>query len=170
MTTRTGGVASLLVLSLALLASCGGDEGAMHATLTDDACTYDGSTTTQSGRFSIEIENATFRFGSFGVVALYEGEAVDEIALVQERVASRRLLRERARSDVPPPYGRWIAGADVEPTTRTFLPVDAGAGRYAVVCYVHRNADERLSSSEIAPPERAHVATQLQVTGTSVYP
>ena len=154
----------------ALLVSCGGESGAMHATLTDDACTFEGSTTAQDGRLSIEVENTTFRFGSFGVVALYDGESVDDIALVRERVESRRLLRNRARSDVPPPFGRWIAGADVEPTTRTFLPVDADAGRYAVVCYVHRNSDDRRRTGEIARPERAYVAGQIEVAGTPTYP
>jgi hypothetical protein len=112
----------------------------------------------------IEIENRTFRFGSFGVLVLWPGESVDDVALVRERIASRRLLRSRSRSDVPPPFGRWIAGADVEPTTRTYLPIDADAGRYAVVCYVHRNADDRLSASQIAAPERAYVAAQIEVT------
>lgn len=162
-------MAPLLAVTV-LLVSCGGESGTMHATLTDDACTFEGSTTADAGRLSIEVENTTFRFGSFGVVALYTGESVDDIALVRERVESRRLLRNRARSDVPPPFGRWIAGADVEPTTRTFLPVDADAGRYAVVCYVHRNADDRRSTGEIARPERAFVAGQIEVAGTPTSP
>ena len=85
-------------------------------------------------------------------------------------MASRRVLRNRARSDVPPPFGRWIAAADVEPTTRTFLPVDADAGRYALVCYVHRNADDRRSTTEIAPPERANVAAQIEETRMATDP
>jgi hypothetical protein len=158
-------MASLSAMT-AVFTSCGGESGALHATLTDEGCSYEGTRTPEGGRLEIEVENTTFRFGSFGVVALYDGESVDDIALVEERIASRRLQRSRARSDVPPPFGRWVAGADVEPTTRTFLPVDADAGRYAVVCYVHRNADDRLSASEIAAPERAFVAAQLEVTGT----
>jgi hypothetical protein len=152
-----------------LLVSCGGESGAMHATLTDDDCTFEG-TRTAHGRLSIEVENTTFRFGSFGVIALYPGEFVDDIALARERVESRRLLRNRARSDIPPPLGRWIAGADVEPTTRTFLPVDADPGRYVVVCYVHRNADDRRSTGEIASPERAYVAGLIEVAGTPTSP
>ncbi len=162
-------MAPLLFVS-ALLVSCGGESGAMHATLTDDDCLYEGSTTADAGRLSIEVENTTFRFGSFGVVTLYDGESVDDIALVRERVESRRLQRNRARSDVPPPFGRWIAGADVEPTTRTFLPVDADAGRYVVVCYVHPNADDRRSTSEIARPERAFVAGQIEVADAPTSP
>ena len=169
MTKRTRALAPLLAVT-ALLVSCGGESGAMHATLTDDDCTFEASTTAQAGRLSIEVENTTFRFGSFGVVALYAGESVDDIALARERVESRRLLRNRARSDVPPPFGRWIAGADVEPTTRTFLPVDVKAGRYAVVCYVHRNADDRRSTGEIAGPERAYVAGLIEVAGTPTSP
>lgn len=170
MTARTVGVTSILVLVVALLVSCGGESGAMHATLTDEECTYDGSTAPQSGRLSIEIENRTLRFGSFGIVTLWPGETADDVALVEERIASRRLLRNRARSDVPPPLGRWVAGADVEPTTRTVLPVDVDPGRYLVLCYLHRNADERVRASEIAPPERAHVAAQIEVTGAPSYP
>ena len=164
MTKRTLALAPLLALT-ALVVSCGGETGALHATMTDDECTFEGSTSAQAGRLSIEVEKTTFRFGSFGVVALYTGESVDDIALVRERIESRRLLRNRARSDVPPPFGRWIAGADVEPTTRTFLPVDADAGRYAVVCYLHRNADDRLRTGEIARPERAFVAGEIAVAG-----
>jgi hypothetical protein len=169
-TTRTGGVTSILVLVMAFLASCGGDSGAMQATLTDENCTYGGSTALQSGRLAIEIENQTLRFGSFGIVTLWPGETADDLALVEERIASRRLLRNRALSDVPPPLGRWIAGADVEPTTRTVLPVDVDPGRYLVLCYLHPNADERLRASEIAPPERAYVAAQIEVTGAPSYP
>ena len=169
MTKRTRAAAPLLAVA-ALLVSCGGESGALHATLTDDDCTLEGSTTAEPGRLSIEVENTTFRFGSFGVVALYAGESVDDIELVRERVESRRLQRDRARSDVPPPFGRWIAGADVEPTTRTFLPVDADAGRYAVVCYVHRNSDDRRRTGEIARPERAYVAGQIEVAGTPTLP
>ncbi|HKX47182.1 MAG TPA: hypothetical protein VJM06_00825 [Gaiellaceae bacterium] len=165
MTKRTRALAPLLAVT-ALLVSCGGESGALHATLTDDDCIFEGTTTARAGRLSIEVENTTFRFGSFGVVALYDGESIDDIELVRERVESRRLLRNRARSDVPPPFGRWVAGADVEPTTRTFLPVDADAGRYAIVCYVHRNADDRRRTGEIARPERAFVAGQIEVAGT----
>jgi hypothetical protein len=168
-TKRTRALAPFLAVT-ALLVSCGGESGAMHATLTDDECTFEGTTTAGAGRLSIEVENTTFRFGSFGVVALYAGESVDDIALVRERVESRRLLRNRARSDVPPPFGRWFAGADVEPTTRTFLPVDADPGRYAVVCYIHRNADDRRRTGEISLPERAFVAGQIAVTSRTSGP
>ena len=167
MTKRTRALAPLLAVT-ALLVSCGGESGALHATLTDDGCTFESTTTARAGRLSIEVENTTFRFGSFGIVALYAGESVDDIALVRERVESRRLLRNRARSDVPPPFGRWIAGADVEPTTRTFLPVDADPGRYVVVCYLHRNADERRRTGEIARPERAFVAGEIAVAGSLI--
>jgi hypothetical protein len=156
-TKRTRALAPFLAVT-ALLVSCGGESGAMHATLTDDECTFEGTTTAGAGRLSIEVENTTLRFGSFGV------------ALARERVESRRLLRNRARSDVPPPFGRWFAGADVEPTTRTFLPVDADPGRYAVVCYIHRNADDRRRTGEISLPERAFVAGQIAVTSRTSGP
>ncbi|MGH3129058.1 MAG: hypothetical protein ACRDPX_14145, partial [Gaiellaceae bacterium] len=66
MTKRTRALASLVAVP-ALLVSCGGESRAVHATLTDDNCVYEGSTTADAGRLSIEVENTTFRFGSFGV-------------------------------------------------------------------------------------------------------
>lgn len=142
----------------------------MHTTLADGECTYDGRTVAPASRFSIEVENETLRFASFGLVALYDGESVDDIALAGERVTSRRLQRSRARADVPPPFGRWVVGADVEPTTRTTLPVDADLGRYVIVCYVHRNTDDRRSTDDVPPPERAYVAAQIEVTGAQTHP
>ena len=63
-----------------------------------------------------------------------------------------------------------VAGADVEPSSSTSLPVDTSAGRYVVVCYVHSNSEKQLTSDEIPRPERAYTATQLDVTGTPSYP
>jgi hypothetical protein len=168
--TRRALAALPAVLAATTLASCGGAGGSLRATLGDAACTLDGDTTAQAGRFSIEIENETLRFASFGLVELFGDTTVADIELFHERVTSRQLLRSRSRSDVPPPYGSWVAGADVEPSARTSLPVDTDAGRYAVLCYVHRNTDERRASDEILPPERAFVAGQLEVTGVPTYP
>jgi hypothetical protein len=142
----------------------------MRAALTDRDCTYEGNTTPSSGRFSIELENRTLRFASFGLVTLFEGESIEDIDPLAERISSRQLARSRARSDVPPPFGRWIAGADVEPSASTVLPVDAPVGRYVVVCYLHSNSEERLSADDIPRPERAYTAAQLDVTGTRSYP
>lgn len=138
----------------------------MRAALTDRSCTYEGDTTPSTGSFSIELENRTLRFASFGLVTLFEGESIENIDPSAERVSSRQLARSRARSDVPPPFGRWIVGADVEPSASTVLPVDAPAGRYVVVCYLHSNSEERLSADESPRPERAYTAAQLDVTGT----
>jgi hypothetical protein len=169
-TNRTRAAAAVLLISVSFLVSCGGDGGPMHATLTDDGCTFEGDTTADAGRFAIEVENRTRRFASFGVIALLGDQALDESALARERVTSRLLLRSRARSDSPPPYGRWIGGADVEPSATTSLPVDTAAGRYAVACFVHSNSEERLRASEIPPPERSYVAAQFEVTGLPTYP
>ena len=142
----------------------------MQATLTDDDCTYRGDTVATTERFSIELENRTLRFASFGLVALFEGESIEDIDPVVERMSSRQLARSRARSDVPPPFGRWVAGADIEPSSSTSLPVDTSAGRYVVVCYLHSNSEERLSADDIPRPERAYTAAQLTVAGTASYP
>ncbi len=104
----------------------------MRATLTDRDCTYEGDTTPSTESFAIELENRTLRFASFGLVTLFEGESVEDIDPVAERMSSRQLARSRAGSDVPPPFGRWIVGAEVEPSASTVLPVDAPVGRYVV--------------------------------------
>jgi len=166
----TRSLATLLAtVPTSILASCGGDDGALHATLTDSDCTFRGDTTPAAGRFSIELENQTLRFASFGLLALAEGVTVADVELLEERVKARRLGRSRAVPDVPPPFDGWVVGADVEPASRTRLPVDTSAGTYVVVCFVHPNADERRSSEETPRPERAHTAAWLEVTGTPFY-
>jgi hypothetical protein len=94
---------------------------------------------------------------------------MEDIELFHERITARRLQRSRALADVPPPFEGWVVGAEVEPMTRTSLPVDASAGRYVVLCYVHPNSDERRSADEVQPPEQAYAAAQLEVTGTPSY-
>ena len=170
MTRGTCGCLTLLGLVVSLSIACGGDDGAQRATLTDDGCTFAGRSTAEAGRFEIEVENRTLRFVSFGLIALAAGQTVDDLELAFERISSRELTRSRLRSDSPPPYGRWIVGADVEPSAAATLPVDTAAGRYAVACFVHSNSDERLRASEFPPPERTYVAAQLEVTGTPAYP
>ena len=53
----------------------------MRATLTDDDCTYRGDTTAVAGSFSIEVENRTLRFASFGLVKLDDTETIKDIEL-----------------------------------------------------------------------------------------
>jgi len=167
--TRAG--ATLLALiAVSALASCGGSDGSMQATLTDRDCTYEGDTTPSTGSFSIELENRTLRFASFGLVTLFEGESVEDIDPLAERMSSRQLARSRARSDVPPPFGRWVVGADVEPSSSTSLPIDTSTGRYVVVCYLHSNSEEQLSTDDIPRPARAYTVAQLDVTGARSYP
>jgi len=141
----------------------------MQATLTDDDCTYRGATTAAAGRFSIEVENRTLRFASFGLVALGDTATIEDVDLFHERLTARRLSRSRTVSDVPPPLQSWVAGTDVEPSSSTSLPVDTSAGRYVIVCYVHSNSEEQLTADDIPRPERAFTAAQLDVTGTPSY-
>ena len=138
----------------------------MRAELTDRGCTYEGDTAPSTRSLSIQLENRTLRFASFGLVTIFEGESVEDIDPVAERMSSRQLARSRARSDVPPPYGRWVVGAEVEPSASAVLPVDVPVGRYVVLCFVHSNVDALLTSDEIPRPERSYIAAQLEVTGT----
>ena len=142
----------------------------MQATLTDDDCTYRGDTTAAAGRFSIEVENRTFRFAAFGLISLGTTATIEDVDLFHQRLTARRLARSRAVPDVPPPFGGWVAGAEVEPSSSTSLPVDISAGRYVVACYVHSNSEEQLTSDAIPRPERAFTAAQLDVSGTPSYP
>ena len=170
MTRGTCGRLALLGLVASFSIACGAEDGAPRATLTDDGCTFAGRTTAEAGRFAIEVENQTRRFASFGVISLEDGQVLDEAALARQRVASRLLTRSRARSDSPPPYGSWIGGADLEPNASASLPVDTRAGRYAVACFLHANADERRTADEIPPPDHSYVAVEFEVTGTPAYP
>ena len=85
-------------------------------------------------------------------------------------MSARRLARSRTVADVPPPLQSWVAGADVEPSSSTSLPVDASVGRYVVLCFIHSNAEALLGTDEFPRPERAYSAAQLDVTGTPSYP
>ncbi|HYI74760.1 MAG TPA: hypothetical protein VEW90_05750 [Gaiellaceae bacterium] len=161
---------ALLGLVASFSTSCGAEAGAPRATLSDDGCTFAGRSTADAGRFEIEVENQTRFFASFGLIALGDDQALDEADLAHQRVTSRLLLRSRARTDSPPPYGSWIAGADVEPDASASLPVDTNAGRYAVACFVHARSDERRRADEIPPPDRSYVAAELRVMGTPAYP
>jgi hypothetical protein len=161
--------ALLALIAVSTLASCGGS-GPMQATLTDDDCTYRGDTTAAAGRFSIEVENRTFRFASFGLVALADTATIEDVDLFHERLTARRLARSRTVPDVPPPLQSWVVGTDVEPSSSTSLPVDTSAGRYVIVCYLHSNSEERLTTDGFPRPERAYTAAQLDVTGTPSYP
>ncbi len=69
----------------------------MRATLTDRSCAYEGETTPSTGSFTIELENRTLRFASFGLVTLFEGESVEDIDPVAERMSSRRARPEPGR-------------------------------------------------------------------------
>jgi len=139
----------------------------MRATLTDDGCTYEGDVTSAAGRFTIEVENETFQFAAFLLAALNEGSAFDDIEPFLEN--PRQYERSRALADLTPPY-ETVGGAEVEPKSSTFLPVDVPAGRYVVLCVVHRSSDERRSADDVVPPERVQAAAQLDVTGSPSYP
>jgi hypothetical protein len=170
LTSITRAAVGLALLTTTLvLAACGGEgDGDMRATLTDDGCTYEGDVTSAAGRFTIEVENETFQFAAFLLAALNEGSAFDDIEPFLERTRGSTSGVERWPT-LTPPY-ETVGGAEVEPKSSTFLPVDVPAGRYVVLCVVHRSSDERRSADDVVPPERVQAAAQLDVTGSPSYP
>jgi hypothetical protein len=144
-----------LAVATVLPVGCGGEDGSkMHATLTDDDCTYEGNTTHAAGMFSIEIENQTADSGSFGYARLGDGFVFEDIEpLLDERV-QLEAQGETPRDHLPPWLRGVLRSAIVDGGASTFLPVDVTPGTYALVCW---DIDQGK--------ERAEVATRLDVTG-----
>ena len=145
---------ALLTAAVSLVpVACGRDEAAMHATLTNDACTYEGDTSPTAGMFTIEVENQTESSGSFVLVSLAEGSTVDDLQPSLEQYP-RQFEREREFTLPEPPDYIFLARSDVEAGASSALPADVPAGTYAVVCFVD---DDR-------PTEQVYIAEQLDVT------
>lgn len=145
-------VAAPAVLGAVLaLAACGGeDEKPMRATLTDEGCTYEGDTAPPAGMFTIEVENQTEYFGAFAIASLAENATVEDLKpfLVQ----ARKTFEETGNlPDVPAYYEQLVRGA-ARAGESTFLPVDVGPGRYALMCFV-----------DDLPRWQAYAAAQLDV-------
>ena len=143
----------LLVGTLLLVVGCGGgDEDSMRATLTDEGCTYQGTSTPESGVFTVAVDNQTDRFANF---ALGEYIAGPERGAVAGIVSPP--LPKRRSSDVA--YIRLIAHTEVEPHAASELPSNQEpAGKYVVACVIHGVVGEDQNSIE-----GAYIATLLRV-------
>jgi hypothetical protein len=149
-----------------LLAGCGGGDETMRATLTDDECTYEGTTSQQAGRFTIDVENDSRLFGAFFLAAVPEDVDADDL---QETIDDlRRRSRKSGESPARAPW-RSIVGSEVEPAAASTIPADVRAGTYVLLCFVSRPTDLRQTSREPVPLQAVYVATRLDVTGEATY-
>jgi hypothetical protein len=144
---------ALLTAAVSLVPmACGGDEGAMHATLTNDGCTYDGDTSPTAGILIIEVENQTEFSGAFGLVSLAEGSTVDDLQQALDRYP-RQFEKDGTLPEPPEFYALW-GRSGVEAGATGPLSANVPAGTYAVVCFV----DDDL------PTEQIYIAEQLDMT------
>jgi hypothetical protein len=145
--------ATLAVVPLAVLpASCGGDDGNMRATLTDDGCAYDGTTTPAGPMFTVTVENRTAHFGAFALAALAPGSTTDDLEPWLEKTREQ-FDRSRTLPGLPPFYEQ-VVRSGVEAGASGLLPADVPSGRYALMCFV-----------DDLPTWRVYAAAQLEVTG-----
>lgn len=155
--------------SIGLLAGCGGgdaDEG-MRATLTDDRCTYEGPSSANAGRFTIEVANDSRSFGGFFLAAAANDAEVDDLQATIDRLLHRYRRSGEGRLRAP-----WtpIVESAIGPLETGVIPADVGAGHYVILCLVGPTTDTRRTSSESLPPAAVYVATRLDVTGVPTYP
>jgi hypothetical protein len=143
-------VASLTAAVSLVPMACGGDEAAMHATLTNDGCTYHGDTSPTAGMFTIEVENQTEFSGSFVLLSLAEGSTVNDLQPALDKYP-RQFERDGTLPE-PPDY-KFLVRSDVEAGATSALPADVPPGTYAVVCFV-----------DDVPIEQVYIADQLEVT------
>ncbi len=132
--------------------ACGGDGAAMHATLTNDGCTYDGDTSPTAGILTIEVENQTEFSGAFGLVSLDEGSTEDDLQSALDKYP--RQFEKNGTLPKPPDFYALRGRSGVEAGASGPLSADVLAGTYAVVCFV----DDKL------PTKHIYIAKQLDVT------
>jgi hypothetical protein len=164
-TTRSA--LALGLSTLGLIAGCGGGESeTMRATLTDDACTYEGPASAPAGRFTIEVTNDSDSFGAFFLSAVGDDDAQE----LQSTIDG--LLHRFEKSGESPARVPWrtVVGSGASPSETTVIPADVKAGSYAVLCFVGARTDTRRTSNEPVPPAAVYVATRLDVTGVPTYP
>ena len=137
---------------MALSAACGGGDQELRATLTEDGCTYEGTTTPAAPMFTISIENQTGYFGAFALAALAPGSTIDDLEPWLAR-ARAQFGRSGTLPDLPPFYEQ-VVRSGVEAGASSSLPADVPSGRYALMCFV-----------DDLPTWRVYPAAQLDVTG-----
>ena len=130
-----------------------GDDLRMHATLTDDGCGYQGDTTAEAGRFTIEVENETEHDVSFAFIPLAEGFTAATVRPILARESAWPVLPEIFD------FRRTAAATEVGGGARSELPgVGASTGSYAVICSVIRKGQLRIFNEQ-------YVAALIEVTG-----
>jgi hypothetical protein len=145
-------VTFVTVASAALLTGCGGGEGsATRATLSEDGCTYEGTTTPSAGVLTIDVENETAYFGAFALASLADGSTIESLAPVLE-AAARQFADSGTLPELPPFYEQ-VVRTGIEGGTTGKLPGDLSAGTYALMCFV-----------DDLPTWRAYAAAQLDVS------
>jgi hypothetical protein len=143
----------LAVVPLAVLpVSCGGGEKEMRAALTDDGCTYEGTTTPAAPMFTVTVENQTAHFGAFALATLAAGSTIDDLEPWLEQ--AREQYDRSGTLPTLPPFYEQVVRSGVEAGASGLLPADVSSGRYALMCFV-----DDLSTW------RVYAAAQLDVTG-----
>ncbi len=61
----------------------------MRATLTDERCTYEGPSSANAGRFTIEVANDSRSFGGFFLAAAANDTEVDDLQTMIDRLLRR---------------------------------------------------------------------------------
>lgn len=136
------------------LASCGGGGNSLHATLTDDGCTYEGDTSPAAGRFTIDLADKTRFFGAFALARLSDGKTINDLHPYLER--ARREFAETGTLAAPPfpSFYEQVIRSGVGAGQNGDLPADLPAGTYALMCF-----------ADNLPMWEVYRAAQLDVTG-----
>ena len=148
-------VVTLTVVAVMLLASCGRGGGeSLRATLTDDGCTYEGDTSPDAGRFTINLTNKTRFFGAFALARLSNGKTINDLQPYLEK--ARREFAETGTLPAPPfpRFYEQVVRSGVEAGQNGDLAADLPAGTYAFMCF-----------PDNLPMWRVYRAAQLDVTG-----
>jgi hypothetical protein len=151
-----------LVLSTAALASgCGGGGGdTMRATLTDDGCTFEGDTTPAPGLHTIEVENKTTHFATFGMWKLAPGKSAEDVQHAYTQALADFKPSKPFAGSVGALYApRFGLGAETDPEATSELPLNESSGRFVIVCFEKSSALDVGKS--LTPPSAVYVATEL---------
>ena len=137
------------------LASCGGGAGnSLHATLTDDGCTYEGDTSPAAGVFTIDFANKTKFFAEVALARLSDGKTINDLQSYLEK--ARREFAQSGTLPAPPfpDFYEQVVRSGVEARQKGDLPADLPAGTYALMCF-----------ADNLPMWDVYRAAQLDVTG-----
>ena len=149
-------VALVTLTAVMPLASCGGGGGnSLHATLTDDGCTYEGDTSPAAGRFTIDLANKTEFFAAFALARLSDGKTINDLQPYLEK-ARREFFGTGALAAPPfPDFYQQVVRSGIGAGQSGELPADLPAGTYALMCFW-----------DPLPMWDVYRAAQLDVTGS----